>query len=585
MRNSTNNFLDNRDPVFVISVIEGLGIIILNTVLLVVSCKIKKEVRNQLHIFYTFLGVSDLLNGSLLLVTSFTYFYKDFYLFYNYKICFSIALLAQTQLFITGSLILLLTFVKFFSIITPLKCLKYVTREMAIGLSVGVWIFTSGLVIIPSLVWVQNQVYTSGQECDLYSVYGDKIEHFITLRKSARGIFIFSLIILNSKIVMTMIKRNRRVGALKDKLNTSTYKPDIKGVLESKMKTCSSVAGSSVGEPGIKEVLESKNDTCPSVAGSSVGEPDIEGVLGSNNNTCPSVAGSSVGEPGIKGVLGSKMNTCSSVAGFSVGEPCIKEVLGKKVETRTSIDEPGHNKYLESKLDTWGNVAESGTSRVFKNVLDFSILVDEPGNIAILESKPHINRVMDGKLDSISYMSVLEPGTSGGLTTKMDISSTLDEPGTSQKIFNTNNTENMSLPKRKISKSRVYIISELESQISEKRRIIKDHDQKRKTTTKQRLIGTLTYNFLKSKNFKAYLTVLMHVGFHLLSGMPSFVFLSNGQLLSCYTSRRSIRFVCALCRYFVSLIDPILILLRIPVFRTTLTTLCSKCIQRQQKYY
>ncbi|VDI27784.1 Hypothetical predicted protein [Mytilus galloprovincialis] len=161
---------------------------------------------------------------------------------------------------------------------------------------------------------------------------------------------------------------------------------------------------------------------------------------------------------------------------------------------------------------------------------------------------------MDGKLDSISYMSVLEPGTSGGLTTKMDTSSTLNEPGTSKKIFNTNNIENLSLPKRKISKSQVNIISELESQISEKRRIIKDHDQKSKTTTKQRLIGTLTYNFLKSKNFKAYLTVLMHVGFHLLSGMPSFVFLSNGHLLSCYTSSRSIRFVCAMCRYFVSLI-------------------------------
>ncbi|CAG2208179.1 unnamed protein product [Mytilus edulis] len=431
MRNSTNDFLDNRAPLFVISVIEGLGIIILNTVLLVVSCKIKKEIRNQLHIFYTFLGVSDLLNGSLLLVTSFTYFYKDFSLFHKYKFCFSIAVLAQTQMFITGYLLLLLTFVKFFSIITPLKCLKYVTREMAIRLSFGVWIFTSGLVIIPSLLWVQNQVYTLGQECDLYDVFGDKFGQFITLRKSAMGIFIFSLIILNSKIVMTIIKHNKRVGVLKGKLDTSTYKPDTKGVLRSKMDTSSSVE----------------------------------------------------------------------------------------------------------------------------------------------------------KLDRMFNMSVLEPGISGGQTTKMETFSFVDEPGTSHKKVETNNTENLSLQKRKISKSQVIIMSELESQTSEKRRIIKDPDQKSKTTTKQRLIGTLTYNFLKSKNFKAYLTVLMHVGFHLLSGIPSFVFLSNGQLLSYYTSSRSIRFVCALCRYFVSLIDPVLILLRTPVFRTTLKTLCSKCIQRQPKYY
>ncbi|VDI24514.1 Hypothetical predicted protein [Mytilus galloprovincialis] len=382
---------------------------------------------------------------------------------------------------------------------------------MAIRLSFGVWIFTSGLVIIPSLVWVQNQVYSSGQECDLYGVYGDKIGHFMTLRKSAMGIFIFSLIILNSKIVMTIIKRNRSVGVLKGKLNTSTYKPDIKGLLGSKNGTCSSVAGSSVGEPGIKRVL------------------------------------------------------------------------GKKVETRTSTNGSGHNKYLESKLDTLGNV-DSGTSRMLKNVLDTSIVVDKPGNNGILESKPQINRVMDGKQDRMFNISVLEPGISGGLTRKIETSSTLDEPGTSHKVSNTNNTENLSLPKRKISKSQVNIKSELESQTIEKR-ITKDHNQKLKTTTKQRMITSTTYNFLKSKNFKAYLTVLMHVGFHLLSGMPSFVFLSNRQLLPYYTSSRRIRFVCAMCRYLVSLIDPILILLRIPVFRTTLKTLCSKCIQRQPKYY
>ncbi|VDI55853.1 Hypothetical predicted protein [Mytilus galloprovincialis] len=382
---------------------------------------------------------------------------------------------------------------------------------MAIRLSFGVWIFTSGLVIIPSLLWVQNQVYTLGQECDLYSAYGDKVGQFMTLRKSAMGIFIFSLIILNSKIVMTIIKRNKRVGVLKGKLDTSTYKPDTKGVLGSKMDTTSSLAGSSVGAPGIKGVL------------------------------------------------------------------------GKKKKTKTSTNEPGHNTYMEGKLGTLGNV-DSGTSRMLKNVLDTSIVVDKPSNNGILDSKPQINRVMDGKLDIMLNMSVLDPGISGRLTTKMKSSTTLDEPGTSHKIFNTNITENVSLPKRKISKSQVNIKSELESQTIEKR-ITKDHNQKLKTTTKQRMITSTTYNFLKSKNFKAYLTVLMHVGFHLLSGMPSFVFLSSRQLLPYYTSSRSIRFICAMCRYLVSLIDPILILLRTPVFRTTLKTLCSKCIQRQHKYY
>lgn len=209
MKNNTKDFLDNRAPIFVISVIEGLEIIILNTVLLVTSCKIKKEVRNQLHIFYTFLGVSDLLNGYLSLVSSFTYFYKDLALFHNYKMCYSITIVTSTQMFITGYLLLLLTFVKCCSILIPLKCLKYVTRQMAISLSTGVWIFTSCLVIIPSLVWTQNQVYSSEQECDLNTVYGDKIEHFLTLRKSAMGIFIFSLVILNSMIAITIIKRRR----------------------------------------------------------------------------------------------------------------------------------------------------------------------------------------------------------------------------------------------------------------------------------------------------------------------------------------------------------------------------------------
>ena len=43
--------------------------------------------------------------------------------------------------------------------------------------------------------------------------------------------------------------------------------------------------------------------------------------------------------------------------------------------------------------------------------------------------------------------------------------------------------------------------------------------------------GTNGYNFRKSKNFKAYMTVLMHVGFYVLCGFPSLVLAADKRLL------------------------------------------------------
>lgn len=188
-----------------------------------------------------------------------------------------------------------------------------------------------------------------------------------------------------------------------------------------------------------------------------INEPDIKGAFGSKLATCSSVAAD---EPGIKGAFGSKLATGSSVG---VHEPGIIDVLGKKVEI------------LESKLDIWGDVAEPDTSRAFINVLDTSTLDDEPDNNVTLEGKQHIYRVIERKLDMkfLAKMSVLDQGTSGGLTTISDISSTLHEPGTSHKRYNTNTKKNS---KREIISSQVNINNELESQTRKQKRAIKDHN-------------------------------------------------------------------------------------------------------------
>ncbi|CAC5421142.1 unnamed protein product [Mytilus coruscus] len=93
--------------------------------------------------------------------------------------------------------------------------------------------------------------------------------------------------------------------------------------------------------------------------------------------------------------------------------------------------------------------------------------------------------------------------------------------------------------------------------------------------------GANTYDFRKTKSFKAYLTVLMHVGFKCVCGLPAAICLLNKQLRPIYINDRRVRFGCYMFLCMTSLINPMLTLLRLPVFNTTLKKLCKEIFPRK----
>lgn len=356
MINSTSILHGNRTPIFIASIIEGFGTIVLNLVVLTVSYNIPIHQRNPLRIFYAFLGMSDLLNGAILFVSSFNFFLKDGDFFHYYYICVPVVVLAYTQLVTTGYILLWLTFVKCVSIIYPLRSLLYVTRNMAMRSSVGVWMLTYVVVIAPTICWVKDDVYLHDEECDVLVLFHDQAEKNIRLLGIILTvIFVVVLLTLNSLIVASVFKRNR---------------------------------------------------------------------------------------------------------GFTSRKTVIQ------------------NLRIDSNIFRGPSSEQNETQR-----------------------------------ESISYGNV------------------------------------------------------------------------KRTKPRENTAGKIRiYDFKKSKSFKAYLTVLMHVGFNFLCGLPVSICATNTHLLVYYINDRRVRYVCYMSMCLTSLINPILTLLRLPVFKTTLTKLFKKYSQRNSKY-
>lgn len=225
VNNNTGNLLGNRIFIFTTSIFEGLGIIILNLVVLVVTRKIPIAARNQLRIFNAFLAVSDLLNGGILLLEAITFYFKDTELFHYYYICVSVVGFAKTQLTTTGYLLLWILIVKCFSIICPLQSLIFVTRQMAIRSSVGVWIFTYSISIVPFFFWARDAVYVPEEECDLLMVFHDKLTQWKMLGTCITVIIVAGCLILNFLIVVKIFLRNRQFGNAKRQLDTRSSVP------------------------------------------------------------------------------------------------------------------------------------------------------------------------------------------------------------------------------------------------------------------------------------------------------------------------------------------------------------------------
>jgi hypothetical protein len=117
------------------------NIVILNLVVLGLCCKIQLQMKSQLHIYYTFLGAADLLNGFGLFLLTSTFFFTEFDIYNYYCVCSFVITINSAEITTTGYMLLLLACVKCFSIICPLKSLRLITKKscrLVISVDVGI---------------------------------------------------------------------------------------------------------------------------------------------------------------------------------------------------------------------------------------------------------------------------------------------------------------------------------------------------------------------------------------------------------------------------------------------------------------
>lgn len=219
--NMTIISITNRTEIFTIAVLVAFLTIALNSFLLGLCAKIPTQARNQLHIFYTFLSVSDLINGVILLILSASFFFLDTYIFKNYSVCLSIVIMSSVGPTNTGYLLLLMTGMKSFSIVCPLKGLQYITRTVAICLSSAVGIFSYAVIIIPSIFWAMKNAPLLYEECDLRAAYQDNSKQFVTLALVLASVFIVGVLIFNSFILFKIARRNK-IGIQGDNISSSS---------------------------------------------------------------------------------------------------------------------------------------------------------------------------------------------------------------------------------------------------------------------------------------------------------------------------------------------------------------------------
>ncbi|VDI17048.1 Hypothetical predicted protein [Mytilus galloprovincialis] len=208
--------IPNRTGIFSIAVLEAFVTIALNSFLLGLCAKIPKQARNQLHICYTFLAASDLMNGVYLLLLSASFFFVDTYIFKNYSVCLSVITISSAGPTTTGYLLILMTAIKSFSVVCPLESMQFITRTAAFCLSSAVWIISYAVIIIPTIFWARKNDIPLYEECDIRAAYQDKFKQFLTLALVLGCCFIAGVLIFNSFILLK-INRMNKIGIQRDK--------------------------------------------------------------------------------------------------------------------------------------------------------------------------------------------------------------------------------------------------------------------------------------------------------------------------------------------------------------------------------
>lgn len=226
--NKTNNnsvWSENRSVVFAIAIAESFAVIILNTLFLVLSWQIPHGVMNQLHIFLSFLGTADLCNGVYHVFLSTSFFFENVHIFHLYPVCFTISILNNIGLVTTGYMLLLLNFVKCFSIVFPLQCLQIISRNVAIVLSCLIWIFCYAVIGIPSLSWMRLVFYLPNEECDIRMAYHEHLPEFLQIGVYLTIAFFVGIAVFNTTSLVS-IRRQRKVWVAVGKRNADSSATD-----------------------------------------------------------------------------------------------------------------------------------------------------------------------------------------------------------------------------------------------------------------------------------------------------------------------------------------------------------------------
>ena len=371
--NSTNT-TNYRTVIFAASLVEAFSIVILNLVVLGLCCKIPLQMKSQLHIYYTFLGAADLINGFGLLLLTCTFF-TELDIFHYYSVCSFVVTINSAGITTTGYMLLLLTCVKCFSIICPLKSLRLITKTVAVWSSALTWLLCFVTMILPSILWRRDIIYIPNESCSANMVYHKRYKQFVQIGYAVSGIFAAGIVLCDVAMVIAIVRRNNQIKHDQNIL----MRPDV--------HTCSA------------------NDI-------------------------------------------TKPNTIMAVHALP------------------------------------------------HSAISIFVVNDNDENLAVNSAMPST--------------STAEFGHGGGSC----------------------NTR------------------------------------------------TNRYNFRKSKSFKAYMTVLMHGGFYVLCGFPSFVLATDKKLNYYFFNNRDIRLSCLLFLYLTSLINPILTLARVPLFVKTIKQIVQKHVRR-----
>lgn len=214
--NETGNYISPMDGIRGVivgwAIIQSILTIAGNLTLLIFSCKIKEQSRNQLHVAFTVLAVSDLINGITLFILAIRYYF-GLQVFNHFNFCFILMLMTHTGVTTTGYMILLLSLLKCISIMSPLKSLRYITRDVTLAASAGVWIFCYFVVTISFVLWRADDSGTI-LYCGMTTVLGDNHKTYATTVGLALGIiFSAGFVSINAAIVLTITERGKRIGA------------------------------------------------------------------------------------------------------------------------------------------------------------------------------------------------------------------------------------------------------------------------------------------------------------------------------------------------------------------------------------